>query len=132
MTDVGTLDDKNFNEASWSRAPGGREGHRAAPPQSSSPRHQPTTPPNIQTFIDQEYDIIVTVGFDLANDTVKAAKANPNVKFIGVDQGVCIDEPEGRPRRSPARATPKTLLPNYQASIFAEDQAGYLAGIVAA
>ena len=53
---------------------------------------------NIQTFVDQDFDVIVTVGFLIGTDTAKAAKANPNIKFIGVDQGVCVDE-NGRPGR---------------------------------
>ena len=47
---------------------------------------------NIQTFIDQGYEIIVTFGFAMGNATTNAAKANPDIKFIGVDQFVCVDE----------------------------------------
>ena len=42
--------------------------------------------PLINQFVAQNYDVIVTVGFALADATTAAAKANPNVKFIGVDQ----------------------------------------------
>ena len=45
---------------------------------------------NIQTFVDQKYDIIVTVGFALGDATIKAASANPTIKFIGVDQFICV------------------------------------------
>ena len=48
--------------------------------------------PNIQTFVDQGFDVIVTVGFLIGTDTAKAAKANPNIQFVGVDQGICVDE----------------------------------------
>ena len=41
--------------------------------------------------------MIVTVGFNLTNDTVAAAKANPTIHFIGVDQSpICVD-PTGAP-----------------------------------
>jgi basic membrane protein A len=87
---------------------------------------------NIQAFIDQDFDVIVTVGFLIGTDTAKAAKANPDVKFIGVDQGVCLDE-QGEPDPTFACAgDAATLLPNYQGIVFAEEQPGYLAGIVAA
>ncbi len=36
--------------------------------------------------------MIVTVGFLIGTDTAAAAKANPDIKFIGVDQGICVDE----------------------------------------
>jgi basic membrane protein A len=57
----------------------------------------------------------VTVGFLIGTDTLKAAQDNPDVQFFGVDQFVA----------DPAPA-------NYQGLLFAENQAGYLAGIVAA
>ena len=41
---------------------------------------------NIQSFIDEDYDVIVTVGFALGEATLAAATANPDVHFIGVDQ----------------------------------------------
>jgi basic membrane protein A len=73
----------------------------------------------------------VTVGFLIGTDTAKAAKANPNIKFIGVDQGVCVDE-QGVPDPTFAcKGDAATLLPNYQGIVFAEAQPGYLAGIVA-
>ena len=59
---------------------------------------------NIKTFVDQGYDVIVTVGFAMGDATTAAAKQYPKVKFIGVDQGVCIDETARATRRSPARA----------------------------
>jgi len=74
----------------------------------------------------------VTVGFLIGTDTAKAAKANPDVTFIGVDQGVCVDA-NGDPDPTFACAgDAATLLPNYQGIVFAEAQPGYLAGIVAA
>jgi basic membrane protein A len=86
---------------------------------------------NLQTFIDQDYDIIVTYGFALGDATAIAAKDNPEVQFIGLDQAVCVDE-NGDPDPTFACAgDAATLLPNYQGLIFAEAQAGYLAGIVA-
>ncbi len=87
---------------------------------------------NIQTLIDADFDVIVTVGFLIGTDTAKAAKANPDTKFVGVDQGVCVDA-NGDPDPTFACAgDAATLLPNYQGIVFAEAQPGYLAGIVAA
>jgi basic membrane protein A len=91
--------------------------------------------PDINGFVTQKYDVIVTVGFNLTNDTINAAKANPKIWFIGVDQAPLCITATGDPDTA---ATPKcagdptTLLPQFIAIHYAEDQAGYLAGIVAA
>jgi basic membrane protein A len=130
VTDVGQLEDKSFNQSS-------NEGAKAAAEQSGGSHDVIVTQAisdyaqNIQTFIDQDFDVIVTVGFLIGTDTAKAAKANPDVKFIGVDQGVCVDA-NGDPDPTFACAgDAATLLPNYQGIVFAEAQPGYLAGIIA-
>ena len=103
VTDVGQLEDKSFNQSSYEGAEaaaaaiGGE--HDVIVTQSISDYEQ-----NIQTFVDQGFNVIVTVGFLIGTDTAAAAKANPNVKFIGVDQGICVDETVLATRPSPARA----------------------------
>jgi basic membrane protein A and related proteins len=130
VTDVGQLEDKSFNEGGWCGTIAGATavGGSAEVIVTEDPADYQ---PNMQTFIDQGYEIIVTYGFALGNDTAIAAKANPEVQFIGLDQPVCVDE-AGDP--DPTFACPgdaAELLPNYQGLVFAEAQAGYLAGIVA-
>lgn len=131
VTDVGTLDDRNFNQYSWEGAEQGAQAiggtATAIVTQGSADYNK-----NIQTFIDQGTQVIVTVGFALGADTVAAAKANPDVFFIGVDQGVCVDENGDNDGTFTCAGDPAVLLPNYQGVIFAEAQPGYLAGIVAA
>ena len=87
---------------------------------------------NIQTFIDNDFDVIVTVGFLIGTDTAKAAKAHPDIKFIGVDQCICVDETGDPDPTFACKGDAATLLPNYQGIVFAEAQPGYLAGIIAA
>ena len=132
VTDVGQLNDKSFNQNSWEGAQDGatKVGGTAASAVSAT---SADIARNIQSFVDQRYEIIVTVGFAAGSDTIKAAKANPNTKFIGVDQSfICITE-AGEPDPSFAcPGDPKTLLPNYQGIGWQEQQPGYLAGIVAA
>ncbi len=133
VTDIGTLNDKGYNEYSFKGAVDGATAIGAPAPQSIVPKDASEYAADIQQFVDQKYDIVVTVGFNLTGDTVKAAKANPTIHFVGVDQSpVCVD-PTGAPDSTFAcKGDAKTLLPNYTSLYFAEDQAGYLAGIVAA
>lgn len=69
---------------------------------------------NIQTCIDEGFEVVVTVGFLIADSTSAAAEANPDSYFIGVDQFVA-DGPE-----------------NYVGIQFREDESGFLAGVLAA
>jgi len=90
VTDVGTLDDKSFNEASWKGTQDGASQTGSPAPQNIVTKTPADYGPNIQSFVDQKYDVIVTVGFALGDATLKAATANPTVKFIGVDQFICV------------------------------------------
>ena len=134
VTDVGSLDDKNFNQYSWEGAQDGAS-KVGGTPKAATSAVSADIAKNIQSFVDQKYDIIVTVGFAAGTDTAKAAKANPAIKFIGVDQSfICITE-TGDPdtAATPAcKGDPAKLLPNYQGIGWREQQPGYLAGIVAA
>jgi basic membrane protein A and related proteins len=71
---------------------------------------------NIQTMVDEGFDIIVTVGFLIADQTLAAAAANPDIVFIGVDQFY----------------EPGSVTDNLIGLQFREDQAGFLAGALAA
>ena len=130
VTDVGQLEDKSFNQFSNEGAVAGAEAtggeHNVIVTQNISDYGQ-----NIQTFVDQGFDVIVTVGFLIGTDTAIAAKANPDVFFIGVDQGVCVDENADPDPTFACAGDAATLLPNYQGIVFAEAEPGYLAGLVA-
>ena len=131
VTDVGTLEDKSFNEASWVGAQAGAKaiGGTASNIVTKAPADYAA---NIKTFVDQGYGTIVTVGFAMGDATTAAAKQYPTVKFVGVDQGVCIDEDGKSDPTFACKGDPKTLLPNYQGLVFKEEQVGYLAGVLAA
>lgn len=130
VTDVGQLEDKSFNQASWEGAQAGAAAIGGTADvivtQNISEYKQ-----NIQTFVDQDFDVIVTVGFLIGTDTTIAAQENPDVIFIGVDQGICVDETGAPDATFACAGDAATLLPNYQGIVFAEEQAGYLAGILA-
>ena len=132
VTDVGRVDDKNFNQFSYQGAKDAATALGAPAPQYVVPAGASDYAKDIQGFVDQKYDVIVTVGFNLGTDTIKAAKANPNIWFIAVDVAPCVDA-QGNPDATFAcKGDASTLLPKLIGIQFQEDQAGYLAGIVAA
>ena len=76
VTDVGGIDDKSFNQTAFAGlelavTELGVEGDFL------ESQTQADYEPNIQAFLDQGCDIIVTVGFLLGDATAKAAEANP-------------------------------------------------------
>ena len=115
VTDVGEIDDKSFNQSTWEGAEMAAKvlGGKADYIETQSATDYAT---NIGEFVDDGYNVIITVGFALAGATVEAAKKHPEINFIGVDQFY-----------GPGEA-PK----NVAGLVFHEDQAGYLAGVLAA
>ncbi|MGB9776274.1 MAG: BMP family lipoprotein [Anaerolineae bacterium] len=113
VTDVGGIDDKSFNATSWQGMELAKQelGVEVAYLES---QQQADYAANITQFLDQGYDMIITVGFLLGDDTAKFAKANPNVKFAIVD--FAYDPP----------------IPNVLGLTFATDEAAFLAGYLAA
>jgi len=114
VTDVGSINDKNFNQASYEGVLQAQK-DLGADIKYLVPKDAKDYSKLIDQFIQDKYDVVVTVGFALADATTAAAKANPNVKFIGVDQ---------------FQADP--AIPNLAGLVFEEDKAGYLAGALAA
>ena len=113
VTDVGGVDDKGFNASAWAGA------QRAAADFGADPKvleSQAETDyqVNLNSFIDQECDLIVTVGFLLGDATLEAAQSAPDTPFTIVD--FAYDEP-------PA---------NLKGLIFNTDEAAFLAGYLAA
>jgi len=131
VTDVGTIDDKNFNQYSYQGAQLGAHSIGAADPAYVVPKDASEYGADIQSFLDSGANLIVTVGFNLNTDTLKAAKNNPNVWFIGVDQSACVDESGNPDPNFGCAGDASVLLPNFVGLQYQEDQAGYLAGIVA-
>lgn len=128
VTDLGGIDDKSFNATAYAGiekavAELGVEGKYLESTQQADYNK------NIQQFIDEDTDLIVTVGFLLGVDTATAAKANPETKFAIVDYSYpdCFgDAVEGQSCGS------ATELPNVLGLTFATDQAAFLAGYAAA
>ena len=111
VTDVGGVNDASFNQSSW-------EGlQRAAEEFGVEVNYLESSTdsdyvPNIETFVDEDYDLIISVGYMLADATRQAAEEYPDNKFAIIDDA-SID------------------LPNVTCLMFRQEQASYLVGYVA-
>jgi basic membrane protein A len=132
IADVGSIDDRGFNQFTYEGTKAGAAAAGLPEPAVVIPRDESEYGQLVDALIADGNNIIVTTGFNLATTSTVAAKANPDVWFIGVDQDICVDA-EGNPDdEQPCDGDAATLLPNLIATKYAEDQAGYLAGMVAA
>ncbi len=112
VTDVGKIDDQTFNEAAYKGM--ARAAKELSLRTSFIETLQPTDyEKNIQRFVSEKYEIIITVGFMLGDATKKMALKYPKVRFAIVD--FAFDPP----------------VENLVGLVFAEDQAGFLAGSLA-
>jgi basic membrane protein A len=113
VTDSGGIDDKSFNATAWkgvqeSIAQLGVDGKYLESKEVADYEK------NLNAFIEEKCDLIVTVGFLLGDATKAAAEANTDVKFSIVDFAY-----------DPA-------IPNVVGQVFATDEAAFLAGYLAA
>ena len=86
VSDAGGFDDKSFNETAYNGLLQAKDDLQIETGQIES-NAESEFAQNIQAMIDADCNIVVTVGFALANATEAAAKQNPEVKFAIVDNG---------------------------------------------
>ena len=112
VTDTGKVDDKSFNQSAWEGAQAGATavGGFAKYIETVDPKDYAT---NIGQFAENGYNVIIGVGFLMAEAMSTAAAQYPDIKFIGVDQF------QG------------AAVPNLTGLVFPEDKAGFLAGYLA-
>jgi len=121
VTDVGKVDDKSFNQGCWEGLQKAQTDGVADWVQYIQTSDSKDYGKNIATFADAGYDVIVTCGFNLGEDTYKAAKTYPNIHFIGVDQFLFKDDTH-----------PDWPLANLVGLVYNEDQSGFLVGALGA
>ena len=111
VTDVGGVNDGSFNQTAWEglERAGEELGVTVNYLESGTDADYA---PNLETFADEEYDLIISIGYMLADATRTAAEQNLDIKFAIVDDAT-ID------------------LPNVTCLMFRAEQASYLAGYVA-
>jgi basic membrane protein A len=115
VTDIGGLNDRSFNQSAndgLKRAKA-EKGIETRVLTSASDRDYV---PNLSTLARQNYDLVIAVGFLMAEATEKVAKSFPDTQFT------IIDYPQVAMKSKPA---------NVHGLLFAEQQAGYLVGYMA-
>lgn len=119
VTDVGGLNDKSFNAlANTGRLDSEKDfGVKTSVIES---KKQEDYVPNLTTFAQQGYDLVIGVGFLMTNSVWKVAKQFPNVKFAIIDGAPANDKGDTE------------NLPNVANLFFKEAEAGYLVGVIAA
>ncbi|HEX6422806.1 MAG TPA: BMP family ABC transporter substrate-binding protein [Acidimicrobiales bacterium] len=120
VTDTGGVDDRSFNQTAYKGVQDAADeiGFEPAVLESQS---EADFAPNIQSFVDQGCDLIVTVGFLLGGATAEAAEANPDQSFAIVDYDYSTEAGDVADE-----------FDNVKELTFATDQAAFLAGYVAA
>jgi basic membrane protein A len=113
VTDVGGIDDKSFNATAWKGVETAQE-ELGAEGKYLESQQQTDYEKNINAFIEEGCDIIVTVGFLLGDGTAVAAEANPDQKFSIVDFAY------------------DPTIPNVLGQVFNTQEAAFLAGYTAA
>jgi len=114
VPDSGGFDDKSFNQTSYQGPTDAKaQGIETGQVESSANADYAK---NIQSMVDANCSVIVTVGFLLGDATLAAAQKNPDIKFAIVDN----DDP----RYASVKMKPLTF--NTAESSF---MAGYLAGM---
>jgi basic membrane protein A and related proteins len=120
VTDTGGIDDRSFNASSWA----GMQAAAAANPNVTVKYLQSTTQGdyalNINTFLQQNCNIIVTVGFLMGAATEAAAKAHPTQDFAIVDCSYA------------SQCLPAPQETNIDQLVFNTVQDGFLGGYLAA
>ena len=117
VTDVGKLSDKSFNATSWQGVVDAQNDKSLCVQGKAIESNQPTDyAKNMQTFVDQGYDMVVAVGFLMGDDTLAEAKKNSGTKFAIVDFAY-----------TPTQSPPANLT----GLVFKEDQAGFEIGALA-
>jgi len=116
VSDAGGFDDKSFNQS-------GAEGMKRAESElgvkivTVESQAETDYAPNVDALVSQSCDLVIGVGFLLADAVTAAAEANPDVEFALIDSGFGeTDEP----------------LENAKPLLFNTQEAAYLAGYVAA
>ena len=115
VTDVGGLNDRSFNQGNYE---GLLRAERELDVQGRVLQSKRASDyiPNLSTLARQKYDLVVAVGFPMADATDAVAEQFPNVNFA------IVDVAQGSLKHKPS---------NVRGLVFKEQEGGYLAGYLA-
>lgn len=116
VTDIGRINDGTFNQTTYEGMMQAAEDYELDTTFIET-QAQTDYESNINNCLQEDYDIIITVGFLLTDATVAAANEHPDKFFIGIDQD------------ARGVAEPPSNWVGIQAR---EDQAGFIVGALAA
>ncbi|WP_029146460.1 BMP family lipoprotein [Microbacterium luticocti] len=119
VSDDGGWNDKSFNESAKNGIDKAAKelNVKSVELESSS---ESDYAPNMDSAVSQNCTLIISVGYKLSADTIKAAKANPDLNFAIIDDGADADQ-DGKPD-----------APNIKPILFNTVEAAYLGGYAAA
>ena len=115
VTDIGGLNDRSFNEAAYKglqRA----ESELGVEIRALTSKSPTDYVPNLTTLARQKFDLVIAVGFLMAEDTEKIAGQFPDTNFAIIDS---------------SQQAMKSQPPNLEGLLFKENEAGYLVGYMA-
>jgi basic membrane protein A len=125
VTDTGGVDDRGFNQFSIAGLDKAEEDlniEKRVYVSNSADDYIP----NLEAAVDDGNDFVVAVGFLLSPSVIHVAKQNPDISFAGVDNFY------GPPGDAACVKSKTCALDNTLGMIFPTEEAGYLAGVVAA
>jgi basic membrane protein A and related proteins len=125
VSDTGGLDDRGFNEFSingFERA----QDELGVQGRVYTSKSADDYLPNLSAAVDDGHDLVVAIGFLIQPSVAEVAEQAPDVKFAGVDQFY------GEKPDCGGEDQPICALPNVLGLQFPSEEAGYLAGVVAA
>ena len=111
VTNSGGLEDRSFNQSSWEGLQQAEEEY-GVEAEAIVSTGETDLAPNVQQAVDSGCELVVTVGYELAEATLDQAEANPDIAFAIVDEIVDAE--------------------NVKPVVFDTAQASFLAGYLAA
>jgi basic membrane protein A len=111
VTNSGGLEDRSFNQSTWEGLQQA-EDELGVEADALVSTGETDLEPNVQQAVESGCELVVTVGYELAQVTLDAAAANPDVSFAIVDESVDAD--------------------NVKPVVFDTAQASFLAGYLSA
>jgi len=115
VTDIGGLNDRSFNEAAY-KGLQQAESELGVEIRALTSKAPTDYVPNLTSLARQQYDLIIAVGFLMAEDTEKIANQFPDTNFAIIDS---------------SQAAMKSQPKNLEGLLFKENEAGYLVGYMA-